>query len=75
MLEGLEPTRQKFTCKVATVRDSLDESDQEIFLGAIIDEKKWGAKTLSNALKERGVALADTVITRHRRRVCRCYSE
>jgi hypothetical protein len=75
VLEGLEPQKQNFTCKVAIVRDSLDESDQEILLAAIIDERKWGAKTLSNALKGRGISLADTVISRHRKRACRCYAE
>ena len=75
MLEGLEPAKQLFTCKVATVRDSLDESDQEILLEAIIDERKWPAKSLSNALKARGISLADTVISKHRKRVCRCYAE
>ena len=73
MLEGLEPEKQKFTCKVKTLSEDLEKKDAEIFLAAIADSRKWSAKGLQKALKARGVVLADTVITKHRQKLCRCY--
>lgn len=75
MLEGLEPGRQRFTCKVAVILEQLDKKDQEILMSAISDTRKWGAKTLQKALATRGIALADTTITKHRLQACRCYQE
>lgn len=75
MLEGLEPGKQRFTCKVAVVMEQLDKKDQEILVSALVDTRKWGAKTLQKALATRGIALADTTISRHRIGACRCYQE
>ncbi len=75
MLEGLEPPKPKFTCKVALLANDLDKKDAEIFQAAIADVRKWPAKSLQKALKERGVSLADTVISRHRTKLCRCYKD
>lgn len=75
MLEGLEPGKQRFTCKVALIMEQLDKKDQEILKSAIDDTRKWGAKTLQKALATRGIALADTTISRHRVGACRCYQE
>lgn len=75
MLEGLEPQKQNFTCKVNTISQGLEKKDLEIFLAAINDSRKWSAKGLQRALKERGIVLADTVISRHRQKLCRCYQD
>ena len=73
MLEGLEPPKQKYSCKVQTLTDELDKKDVQILLDAIADSRKWSAKGLQTALKARGVVIADTVITKHRQKLCRCY--
>jgi hypothetical protein len=75
MLEGLEPAKPTFTCKVATLYSELDKKDAEILKAAIADVRKWPAKSLQKALKERGVSLADTVISKHRTQLCRCYKD
>ena len=74
MLEGLEPPKNKSVyCKVAQLRERLEESDVVIFETALADKERWAAKTLQNALRERGLSLADTTITKHRNKTCACY--
>ena len=74
MLEGLEPLKNRvYTCKVELMQEQLDAKDYQILLDAIADSVRWSAKGLSNALKTRGVTLADTTITRHRTQVCNCF--
>lgn len=76
MLEGLEPVRNRnYSCKVELLREELEPSDYEILLTAIADPDKWGAKTLQNALRLRGVYLADTTIGKHRRKLCACFRD
>jgi hypothetical protein len=73
MLEGLKPPQNKiYSCRVAQLLITLSTGDQEILGQALADSMTWPAKTLSNALKERGLALADTTITKHRRNLCAC---
>jgi hypothetical protein len=74
MLEGLEPLKNRtYTCKIELMQEQLDPKDYQILLEALADSNKWTAKGLSNALKTRGVTLADTTITRHRTQVCNCF--
>jgi hypothetical protein len=73
MLEGLKPPHERlYPCKVAQVMQMMETSDQVILTQALEDYQTWPAKTLSNALKERKVMLADTTITKHRRNLCQC---
>jgi hypothetical protein len=73
MLEGLKPPPNKaYYCRVSQVLSELDQADQEILDQAIADYRSWPAKTLQNALKERGLTLADTTITKHRNQLCAC---
>lgn len=73
MLEGLKPPHERlYPCKIAQVLLTLAQDDQEILAQAISDSQTWPAKTLSNALKERGLLLADTTITKHRKKLCAC---
>lgn len=76
MLEGLEPPKNKAVyCKVEQMRETLATEDYEILIAAVDDAKKWPAKTLQNALRQRGVSLADTTITKHRLRTCACFRD
>jgi len=74
MLEGLEPPKNRAVfCKVNDVMNELAESDVKILQEALNDTERWKHKTLSNALRAKGVSLADTTISKHRLRVCACY--
>lgn len=74
MLEGLEPPQNRAVfCKVNDVMNELEESDVKILQEALDDTERWKHKTLSNALRAKGVSLADTTISKHRLRVCACY--
>ena len=74
MLEGLEPPKNRAVfCKVNDVMNELEESDLKILQEALDDTERWKHKTLSNALRAKGVSLADTTISKHRLRVCACY--
>lgn len=74
MLEGLEPPKNKAVfCKVNDVMNELEEADVEILQAALADTDRWKHKTLSNALRAKGISLADTTISKHRLRVCACY--
>lgn len=74
MLEGLEPPKNKAVyCKIALTLEQLDEADKTILTNALEDVEKWGAKTLSNALRTKGLSLADTTISKHRNKTCACF--
>lgn len=73
MLEGLKPPPHKaWDCRVRAILEKLETSDQEILKTALEDLESWPAKTLSKALRERGITLADTTITKHRQLLCQC---
>lgn len=75
MLEDMTPpVRIETECKVMKTASSLDPKDRELFIG-YLDDKKWVAETLSDALKARGVRLGASVLRRHRRKVCVCYTK
>jgi hypothetical protein len=74
MLEGLTPPPNKAEyCKIAQIIETLDPSDAKIFQEAVNNTELWGSRTLSTALRTRGVSIADTTITKHRSRGCACY--
>lgn len=74
MLEGLTPPPNKSVyCKIDLMAQELDESDRKILFDAIDDHETWGARTLSSALRQRGISVADTTITKHRQRACACF--
>jgi hypothetical protein len=74
MLDGLTPPQNRAEyCKIADMAAEMKESDRTIFIGAIDDHASWPANTLSIALRQRGTSVADTTITKHRKRACACY--
>lgn len=74
MLEGLTPPKSKSEyCKIDLLRKDLSEKDYKILTDAIANTEIWGAKTLSNALRQKGVSVADTTITKHRKKICACF--
>ena len=73
MLEGLKPPPNRaYFCRVSQSLAELEQADQDILNQAIADYQSWPAKTLENALAERGIKIADTTITKHRKKLCAC---
>ena len=76
MLEGLTPpTNKSVFCKIDKLAATMTAEDQAIFMAAIVDDQTWPANTLSNALRQKGVSVADVTITKHRLRACACFRD
>lgn len=74
MLEGLEPAKNKSEyCKVQQTLEVLDDKDKKILNDALEDKDRWSDKGLSTALRQRGLSLADTTLSKHRKKTCACY--
>jgi hypothetical protein len=71
MLEDLTPPARQTPCRVREVLETLEPKDQEILKKALADPA-WGTKPLSNALRERGLMISDSPITKHRAGRCSC---
>jgi hypothetical protein len=71
MLEGLEPTARKSSCKVRTILESLDSKDQSILVDALANED-WTAASLARELTARGIAVSEKPIMNHKRKRCSC---
>ena len=76
MLEGLTPPKNRAVyCRIADLAAEMSETDKEIFLKAVEDKELWSANSLSTALRQRGVSVADTTIAKHRNRACACFRD
>lgn len=72
LLDDLGMPERIRPCRVRTVLEThLDDKDAEILRKAIASPD-WPARTLSVALKQRGVFLSDTAIATHRKGMCSC---
>lgn len=72
LLENFEPPKRAIACKIRSIMVELENEDQKVLLLALNDPKKWPAKTLSDALKQRGITAVDSTIARHRQGLCSC---
>lgn len=72
LLDGLEPHKKARSCRVRTLLAELDAKDGAILESAMKSVDLWPAKTLSVALRQRGVLLSDNAITHHRSGACSC---
>ena len=61
-------------CGVQIVHSQLEGQDAVEFMQAIDDHTITGT-SIARALQNRGLRINGEVITRHRRRECRCVSE
>ena len=76
MLEGLAPPKNRAVyCRIADLAAEMSAADKEIFITAIEDKELWSANSLSTALRQRGVSVADTTIAKHRNRACACFRD
>jgi hypothetical protein len=74
MLEGLTPKQNRaYRCKINDFKQQLDPKDYAILTDALEDTKTWTANGLMRALRDKGLILADTTITKHRNKQCRCF--
>lgn len=72
MLEDLQqPPIKTFSCRVRTLANELEAKDSKIFLDAVANPE-WKSETLSKALSQKGLTIAGSVITRHRKGQCSC---
>jgi hypothetical protein len=72
MLEGLTPRSKEALCflmKKATTE--LDDKDLKILLDAV-DDPRWTANGLTDALSQRGFIVSRGVIQNHRAKTCAC---
>ena len=76
MLEGLAPPKNRSVyCRIADLAAEMSDTDKKIFMTAIEDKEAWSANSLSTALRQRGVSVADTTIAKHRNRACACFRD
>lgn len=71
MLEGLQPPKKVYPCKVRQLAAEMSKEDSKIFLDAVKDNN-WPVVTLVEALRGRGVDVSPTPITNHRKGLCSC---
>lgn len=72
LLDGLEPHKKERPCRVRTLLAELDTKDAATLTSALKSPDLWQARTLSMALKQRGVLLSDNAIANHRKGACSC---
>lgn len=72
MLDGLQPPKRVFSCRVRSVLETLEAKDKKILETALASVDLWPARTLSNELKKRGLVLSDSAISTHRKTACSC---
>lgn len=73
MLEGLTPNKKQQNCALHKLIETLDKTDRDILEQAVANVALWTSNSLSNALRDRGIVIADHTITKHRNKVCVCY--
>ena len=71
LLDGLEPIKNIDPCRVGKLILDLEPSDQQTLIAALKDER-WTARSLTNALNQRGITIARDTIQAHMRKTCRC---
>jgi len=72
MLEDMVAPDSRRPCKVRTIMNGLEESDQKILQKAINDEVAWKDAHLAKALVARGIQVGEGAFRKHRRQECSC---
>lgn len=71
LLKGMQPPTRLRGCFVAAEAEKLEPEDRKILLAACKDPA-WSVTALERSLRERGVMLSRSTITRHRNGMCQC---
>jgi hypothetical protein len=72
MLEDLKPLGSLRSCKVRSILDTLEDTDQEILMQALLNREKWNDNALAKALTGKGLGVSPNTVAKHRNRVCTC---
>ncbi len=72
MLEGMEPSSKKRSCKAKFILNGLEKKDAEILETAYANIA-FVPEDLSEQLSKRGVSIGPHSIRRHRDKKCTCY--
>jgi hypothetical protein len=76
MLEGLTPPKNKAVyCRIEQLMADMTPEDKKILTDALANTSGWSSNSLSKALRQRGVSVADTTIAKHRGKTCACYRD
>lgn len=71
MLEDLQPPKKIYPCKIRDLAATMTKEDSAIFIKAVNDPN-WPIVTLVEALRNRGVDISASPITKHRKGMCSC---
>lgn len=71
LLDGLEPIKNIEPCKVGRILIELEPGDAQILIQAL-EDPRWTARALTNALAGRGISIARDTLDNHMKRTCRC---
>lgn len=72
MLDDLKLPARKFTCKVRSIKETLDTKDAVIFENSVMDQA-WPLTVLSRELNKRNISISDNSMRRHRLKECSCW--
>lgn len=72
MLENLKPPVKILPCKIRAILENMEDDDQDILMGALLDMDTWKDHVLTEELNKLGVAVSANSIRKHRRRQCSC---
>lgn len=72
LLDDIEMPARKLPCRVRTVKDELEKSDQEILTDLVMN-LEWPVQTLEIVLRKKGVNLSGSSIRKHRAGNCSCW--
>jgi hypothetical protein len=72
LLDDLTPEHRKYSCKIRTVCETLNDEDSTILNSAAMNPE-WSVGGLVAALNKKGISLSPSVITKHRAKACSCW--
>jgi hypothetical protein len=76
MLENMTPKpRGEQKCKMGSLRDGLDKSDQKILDECLANREDWPADLLVRELRKNGLNVGRNTIRAHRRGDCICVTK
>lgn len=70
--ELASPPKRLTPCAVRNITETLDKADADILIAAV-NNPEWPIKTLSDALRGKGLMIGQTPIKAHRNKICSCF--
>lgn len=72
MLEGMQPTVKRGTCRIRSLYETLEPNDSKLLRQYVDDEETWTSWGLAAGLSQRGIRIDHKTIKRHRDKICSC---